>query len=42
MLETKSPNGRWPWMVQFTMRTSSRFSMIHQSFDPTDEIGKLE
>ena len=42
MLETKSPNEGWPWMVRFTMRTCSRSALIYQSFDPTDDIGKLE
>ena len=42
MLETKSPNGRWPWMVEFGMRTCSRSRFISQSFDPTDDIGKLK
>ena len=42
MLETKSPNERWPWMIAFTMSTCSKSTLIHQSFDPTDDISKLK
>ena len=42
MLETKSPNERWPWMVEFALRKCTIFGIINQSFDPTDNIGKLK